>query len=450
MSINKENDVLDVCFVVPYEYYKNTFCKDDVAVIENACKDILPKQFLIKVRFTKCLLDEDIVKKHVYNFFVKKFMSLLNQINFKNVDVKIEEGKVVIVIPLATSIFQFCKKVEMDNQLVDFLSGCFSEETKVVFEESGEFDVSDIVRKEITHVAVFSTHINICNRIKLYGSIIETKPKYISKFNKVSDEICVCGKISELKRRISKKEMVYYTFLLDDTTGQMGCVFVSKSKTKAALDGVVDGQELVIVGRLVEDTYNKGFKLIAKSMAMCKIDFESIAAQKELMAIANKNRQPVEPKPFEGEVEHHRLDEEPRVVPPIFAENVFVVFDLETTGRDPKNDKIIEIGAVKIVGGEIVDYYSTLVDPKISVPSDASDINHIYDADLVDAPYFEDIMQSFLDYCEGCFMVAHNAIFDMSFMRNACIENAVGFDNKYFDTLELSRKAKPKQNRHNL
>ncbi len=131
-------------------------------------------------------------------------------------------------------------------------------------------------------------------------------------------------------------------------------------------------------------------------------------------------------------------------------DETYVVFDIETTGFSPMNNRIIEIGAVKIKGGEILDRYSTFVNPKVPIPFEIEKLTGINDSMVMDYPTIEQILPEFLDFCTDCILVAHNASFDMSFI----IENATkqGFvaEYTYVDTMVMSRVLLPNQNKHTL
>ncbi len=117
----------------------------------------------------------------------------------------------------------------------------------------------------------------------------------------------------------------------------------------------------------------------------------------------------------------------------------FVVFDLETTGFYPSKDNITEIGATKIVDSQIVDAFSTFVNPKMLIPKEVTDITGITDEMVVDAPTIEEVLPKFLDFIGDSVLVAHNSDFDMSFLlRNASKMN-VEIENTVLDTLELAR-----------
>jgi DNA polymerase-3 subunit epsilon len=97
----------------------------------------------------------------------------------------------------------------------------------------------------------------------------------------------------------------------------------------------------------------------------------------------------------------------------------FIAFDTETTGTLPGVDKIIEIGAVRFVNGQVDAIYSTLIDPQIPIPSAASAVNGITDEMVIGQPKIESLLESFADFCGDDWLVAHNAAFDYGFVTAA-------------------------------
>lgn len=128
----------------------------------------------------------------------------------------------------------------------------------------------------------------------------------------------------------------------------------------------------------------------------------------------------------------------------------FVVFDLETTGISKDKNKIIEIGAVKISGGKIVDRFSTLVNPHLKLPPKIVELVHITDEMLVDAPDIKDVFPMFAKFISGCILVAHNADFDAGFINRVAKDFDIELDNCVLDTLGLSRILLPHLPRHKL
>ncbi|WP_018685727.1 DEDD exonuclease domain-containing protein [Actinokineospora enzanensis] len=106
-------------------------------------------------------------------------------------------------------------------------------------------------------------------------------------------------------------------------------------------------------------------------------------------------------------------------------ETTFVVFDLETTGGSADTDAITEFGAVKVRGGEVVGEFATLVDPGRGIPPEIVTLTGITDAMVCAAPRLEEVLPAFLEFAAGSVLVAHNAGFDVGFVKAAC--NRLGY-----------------------
>ncbi|MCR5793388.1 MAG: PolC-type DNA polymerase III [Lachnospiraceae bacterium] len=116
----------------------------------------------------------------------------------------------------------------------------------------------------------------------------------------------------------------------------------------------------------------------------------------------------------------------------------FVVFDIETTGFSPIDNKIIEIGAVKVENGKITDRFSTFVNPDVPIPFRIEMLTKINDSMVRNAPFIDTVLPEFLAFCEGSVLVAHNATFDVSFIRAKAKELSIETDFTVVDTLGLS------------
>jgi DNA polymerase-3 subunit epsilon len=124
------------------------------------------------------------------------------------------------------------------------------------------------------------------------------------------------------------------------------------------------------------------------------------------------------------------------------ADVTFVVVDLETTGGAPEGAGITEIGAVKVRGGEQLGEFSTLVDPGGPVPPFIAVLTGITDAMLIGAPPLAEALPSFLEFAKGAVLVAHNAPFDVGFLKAACTLHGYPWPNfPVLDTVTLARRA---------
>ena len=132
------------------------------------------------------------------------------------------------------------------------------------------------------------------------------------------------------------------------------------------------------------------------------------------------------------------------------AGTTYVVFDIETTGFSPVNNRIIEIGAVKVCDGRILDRFSTFINPKVPIPYHIQKLTNITDSMVADAPGIEEVLPDFLDFCSDAVLVAHNASFDTGFIHENARRLSLPADFTYLDTMIMSRVLLPEQNKHTL
>lgn len=118
----------------------------------------------------------------------------------------------------------------------------------------------------------------------------------------------------------------------------------------------------------------------------------------------------------------------------------YISIDLETTGLNPKTDKITEIGAVKIEEGVITDTFSTFVNPGRSLEQRIVELTGIRDEDLVGAPNMEDVLPNLLEFMGDLPILGHSILFDYSFLKKACVNQKYSFEKQGIDTLKIARK----------
>lgn len=129
----------------------------------------------------------------------------------------------------------------------------------------------------------------------------------------------------------------------------------------------------------------------------------------------------------------------------------FVAFDFETTGLSPQGAEIIEIGAVKFQNGKVIDTFSTFVASSRPIPSKITELTGIHQAMLADAPSMAEILPPFLDFLAGSVLVAHNAAFDLGFLRHAVRKHLKkNFAEASLDSLVWARFLLPELKSHSL
>ncbi len=127
-----------------------------------------------------------------------------------------------------------------------------------------------------------------------------------------------------------------------------------------------------------------------------------------------------------------------------------VIFDIETTGLSVLNCAITEIGAVKIKKGKVVDRFNTFVNPEMPIPEEIVRLTSITDDMVKDAPLVKDALKDFFDFTGKDLLVAHNANFDIGFIRHFAEKSGLLFENPHLDTLALSRFLNPDLKNHKL
>ncbi len=118
----------------------------------------------------------------------------------------------------------------------------------------------------------------------------------------------------------------------------------------------------------------------------------------------------------------------------------YVCIDLETTGLDPKRDRIIEIGAVKVEGNTIVEEWETFVDPGRKLEQRIVELTGICDRQLADAPQIAEVLPEFLAFIGENILLGHSVLFDYSFIKKAAVNERLTFERQGIDTLRIARK----------
>lgn len=130
--------------------------------------------------------------------------------------------------------------------------------------------------------------------------------------------------------------------------------------------------------------------------------------------------------------------------------NSYIAVDLETTGLQPKTEKIIEIGAVKVIDGAIRSEYHTLVQPHRELTGGIRELTGITDEMLETAPGIEDCIENFIAFCGELPLLGHHVIFDYSFLKRAAVNQKLKFERQGIDTLLLCRRFMPAESKKTL
>lgn len=117
----------------------------------------------------------------------------------------------------------------------------------------------------------------------------------------------------------------------------------------------------------------------------------------------------------------------------------YVSIDIETTGLDPKTDRIIEIGAVRVRDGMIREIRNWLINPRCELSDFIKDLTKIDEAMLADAPYIDEVLPEVIEFCKDDVLLGHNIMMDFSFLKRNAVNRGLPFEKYGIDTLKLAR-----------
>ena len=119
--------------------------------------------------------------------------------------------------------------------------------------------------------------------------------------------------------------------------------------------------------------------------------------------------------------------------------NSYISIDLETTGLNPKQDKIIEIGAIKVMDGRKADTFSTFVNPGRKLEERITELTGITQEQVDAAPEIENVLPQLLEFLEELPLLGHRILFDYSFLKKAAVNQKFTFEKQGIDTLRIAR-----------
>ncbi|MDO4938656.1 MAG: PolC-type DNA polymerase III [Lachnospiraceae bacterium] len=325
----------------------------------------------------------------------------------------------------------------------------------------------------------------------IYGRDFDDEITPIKEIYTEMTDVTVKGKICDLEsRHIESKNLDLYSFTLTDFTDSI-CVkmFVKEEDNESFKDAVHNGDFVRLRGTTMIDRFDKELSIgsvrgikkcenlsvnkrtdnaalkrvelhchtkmsendgvtsaedIIKRVskwgmdAIAITDHGNVQAFPEALHTIQKMENP--PKIIYG-VEGYLVDDMTDIITnpgEYTTEGSFVVFDIESTGLSVKDDRVIEIGAVKIENGEITDRFSAFVNPEMPIPFRIEELTGINDSMVSNAPAIRQILPEFISFCEGCAVVAHNASFDTGMIIRDCIENNINWNPTIVDTVTLS------------
>lgn len=445
-----------VCHVELF-YSDGTLLTNQVKQIcQTEVEKFLPQGYTYKLSFIKNFVSSDGVLTFLNDYLKSNFASL--EYKIENID--IDKLKIEILFEKIQESYIKDKRVVQTIELslkkqfdTDFLIASKFDEL-VDYNKVGEDEQS---------IKLSSTkYIKVSDIQLLYGEKdIQQDATYIRDSKQLGKTVCLCGYVrnfrknwtkprakngqnkEELEEYFSKEVPLFerkaagqkarYKFLIEDFTESISTMVVASIDDCQPLDKLSDGSTIIAVGEIVEDKFNNEMVFKPTQIGFCtlpekweeEIDYKTEKSYYEFVA-----PQPME---YTDQVGFFSMEEE-RYVAPYLKNHDVVVFDLETTGLNVyAGDKMIEIGAVKLVNGAIVEKFQSYIDPEMKIGAEAMKIHHITQDMVAGKPKAKQVLQDFYKFTRGCVLTGYNVNFDLGFLIKQGKESRYNFDNPTFD-----------------
>ncbi|KUJ91506.1 MAG: DNA polymerase III PolC [Thermoanaerobacter thermocopriae] len=417
----------------------------------------------------------------------------------KTCDVVTENQKIIIKAPNEV-VYQFIKSNKIDFVLKKFLKDKygFKTEIDVVLLEELEDTMERMIMEEdikvieeITKSGQKQETDKTTEKMEdkedsqvLLGKEIKAEAISIKDITAETEEAVIEGEIFSLEFKELKSKILMTFDITDYTSSILVKAFLTEEKYNSLKENIQGGSFVKLRGKVFYDKYEGDLVISLKDLQLISpkerkdlseekrvelhlhtqmSSMDAVASATEVIkraakwghkAIAITDHAVVQafPEAMEASskygvkviygVEGYLVDDGVPIVTgdtEATLEDEFTVFDIETTGLSNINDEIIEIGAVKIKEGKIIDTFETFVNPKIPISSFITKLTGIDESMVKDAPSIEEILPKFLEFASNSVLVAHNANFDVSFIKSKAKKFNLNVNNAVLDTLELSR-----------
>lgn len=417
------------------------YTQEDEAFAESAVREAVPASLQASVKIKKLVADEQLVRQKICEYLARNHRAAAAFVQEEDICVKREEDGILFTFGVDAEERSFFEARDILTGVAAMLGANFCDrfrgalETKEKAREEKEEEEEEEEPADYRPPRTF--------KIRDFETIDQSDvPKiatYIQDCTFRSSSLTICGQIEFIQERVSQKGKPYLRFTVTDTTGRMNFSYFIKKKTEEKVRALKQGDYIVCTGE--NELFNGRISFTARYLNRGAPP-EGFVPEKLPSKPVPAHYKTVFPEKLTDYNQINFFDKSS--VPDCLKENTFVVFDLETTGlvnvpTGGKMDAITEIGAVKIVGGEIRERFSTLVDPERKLDEEIVRLTGITDEMLKGAPKIGEVIPDFYKFCDGCFLVGHNVQFDHRFIRYYGGLDEYFFEQKTFDTLAIAQ-----------
>lgn len=451
--VRKREGVCTITFLYPSKYDDLTD-EQKKEIIDWIKKNLQLEKVDLKVKFMKVYLEERLILKAIMAYFEDKYKIITSYLRDDDVKIKITPIDVLVNIEVSPRQTSFFEEHKICSDLAKYLKDNFLVEFVVATVENASLDDEvDIKNVQLKTVYKMPQRFEVEILKEAIGKGIVPRPEYMSFIDCPKQNVVCAGFIKKIERKdfVIKKgkhigeSKAYFNFQLQDGKGKMDCIYFSSKTNVQIMESLEEAMYIIVHGDVRLNVMNKLCLYVDKLALATPI--EKPAIEEALPKIEGKV---VEIERLTALEQENMFGRDVHYNDKINGKNI-VVFDIETTGLDPANDQIIELGAVKIIDGNIVEKFSTFVKPTKKIPYEVIDLTGITNEMVENAPPVEYVIKEFYDFTRDCIISGHNVIgFDMKFVRRFGEELGLEFDNEIIDTLNESRRVLLKLSHYNL
>lgn len=432
--------------------YKDTIRDEDRVILHDLIAEYIgKKEVTIVVKCKRAYIDRDLVADVIYNFISKNYSSICIDFSKENLSVNIVDNEIDVSISVTPFQRDYILNNSIDKEITQYANSFFFEPFSLSIENTCEtsndeldlptidIDLSDKSEKHFKY--------NRLENITPFVGEVSGNAIQINCIKEPLTDIEIAGKIKFINEKsfVSKRkdkegnsiQKVYYGFSLQDSSGKMNCVYFPNKADLIKFQSMTEDSSIVVAGD-VED-FNGRINFKVKSIAYCDIvEEEQVEEVVEEVKAVNDKYYYVFPEPY-VEMFQDNLFIEKQEIGDYLNNNDVVVFDIETTGLEATKCEIIEIGAVKLHKGKIVETFETLIKPNSPIPDEITNLTGITDEMVANSPNLRQVIPDFYKFCYGTTIMAYNIDFDYKFISIHGKKLGYIFDNKQIDVLYLAR-----------
>ncbi len=431
--------------------YRYEIRDNDRRILTDLIDEYLGADVKIIVKCKKAYVDNDLVRDIIYNFVVQNYASIAVNLDKKSIKSKVTTDSISVLLRVNEFQHNYITTNNIINEIKKYAENFFFEEFSISLKIDNDNIDEDDFEIEIPQLFVEDNldtiKYNPVTNVQPFVGSVNGSAILISSISGTMQNIEIAGKIAffteksfQSKRKDDKGEFIvknYYSFVLSDSSGRMNCVYFPTKADASRVNMLTDGLDIIVSGDVEEFNGRVNFKV--KSIARCEFPKpEEESEDVQIMTEPNEHYIYIKPEKVEYMVQDNFFDQSNNVSQ-YLLDNDVVVFDVETTGLEASRSEIIEIGAVKIRKGKIIETFQTLVKPSGKIPDEIVAITNISDDMVKDALSIKQVLPDFYKFCHGSVIMAYNIDFDYKFISMFGKKIGLVFDHKQIDVMYLAR-----------